>query len=182
MAISKKGARNKGKNFERTIAKSLSRTFGIPLGRVHDSGANDIKGDVRPLMDSWGVIPYFNWVIECKNQKSILIDMWFSQMKAEELANSKNGLLVFHQYNTKRNFVLLRTDIADEFLYPAIVSDNVEEWDAKKRKTDSYMDFVKIMSYAYQFCSKQIILKFPYFKVMPIETFNLLYRKKNDKE
>jgi len=182
----------KGKNFERKIAKKLSPIFGVKLCRSQSSGGLDIKGDIRPEMLPDGTMPYLKWVVECKNWKNRqLPPEWIKQMYLEELANEKIGMVVSHIYGTIRDVVIMREEIAEKELYPAIVDpDSFMHFkgnilDNNKKNVGNHVDFLK---YAYELYGKYAMLTLPdrvkdrpegcsgLIRVMLFETFDLLYR------
>jgi len=183
MGITKKTNNNKhkGNNFERYAASKLSHIFGLRLARVYSSGAMDIKGDLRPEMDVHGNIPNFEWVIECKNQKTYNIKSWIKQMMDEEKANNKYGLLIFHVHGFKRNIVGLRTEVAEKFLYPEVVDENMYRWTSKPIGVKGFSKLVNILAYSYDYFGKELVFDIEVNKTgvlfMNVESFAKLFRK-----
>jgi len=85
---------NKGKNYERKIAKTLSDYFNCYVRRTPGSGNLDIKGDLRNLSG-----PLEQFVIECKKQEKL--NVWKALQQTEEEAGHKIGLLIFARNNSK---------------------------------------------------------------------------------
>ena len=69
-------ANQKGKRFERDVAKSLNEKFGTNVRRTPSSGGLSIKGDI---IDTSGVLSEFHF--ECKNQESL--NIWKALEQAE---------------------------------------------------------------------------------------------------
>lgn len=95
--MTRKGLKNpmaKGKNYEREIAKKLSKAFNCNVRRAPNSGGLDIKGDLRNLH---GALERF--VIECKKQEKI--NIWKCLQQTLDQASSKVGLLIFSRNNEK---------------------------------------------------------------------------------
>ena len=92
-----KGNRQKGSNYENTIAKKLSSFFNILLKRTPQSGGfakesnSDIKGDLVCLDKD----VVFNLHVECKNQKSINIKKWLEQAE-RDCPEGKIAIVIFH--------------------------------------------------------------------------------------
>ena len=87
-------SQQKGKRYERKIAKKLSAAFDCNVRRVPNSGGLDIKGDLRNLH---GALDKF--VIECKNQEKL--NIWKCMQQAITQAGHKMGLLIFTRNNEK---------------------------------------------------------------------------------
>lgn len=111
-------SRNKGKQFERKIAKALSEWSGVDLMRTPMSGAwAQATGDIQTRTDD------FPFVVECKNQEgwtleAVMVgqckqfDDWWSQVtadverKQQETGQPVKPMLVFTR-NFKPIFVAL---------------------------------------------------------------------------
>lgn len=180
-----KTSRNKGKAFERLIAKRFSRVFGIKLGRTQSSGALDIKGDIRPVMDENGVMPYFEWVIECKNQKNTQIPAWVRQLEEEEKANNKKGMIVFHVHSSNRNMIIMRKEISAQEMYPSFVTESGKVETIKPTSEDAGKhigDIVKSICLNFELYGKHLRVDMGEYEMFNIETFELLYKyRKNSK-
>lgn len=95
-------SQRKGKNYEREIAKRLSKVFACNVRRTPCSGGLDIKGDLRNL--SGPLEPY---VFECKKQESL--NIWACMRQAENQAASKVPVLIFSRNNTP-DYVCMRLE------------------------------------------------------------------------
>ena len=86
--------RKKGARFERFIAKEIEAEGLGKAGREANSGAGFRKGDIACSLD---------FLIECKNQKTIKILDWIGQAKKQaEMGNysSEKWMLVFRDPQT----------------------------------------------------------------------------------
>ena len=87
MASIGKGARDKGANYERKIAKILSAKFGVPVKRT---GSQErwgfYSGDVNAPKDITTVLNDFFW--ECKNREAWSILDWYAKAKDDVKGNS----------------------------------------------------------------------------------------------
>ncbi len=174
----------KGKKYERHIAYFLSKyIFDIELCRVQNSGGLDIKGDIRPRMREDGVMPQFDWVIECKNQKSMKLKSWIRQMEEEEKANNKNGLLAFHVHGSARDVFLLRTEIANKYLYPPVVSEYVFEFNGGNYFKGNTTQYAQVLQLTYDLFKVHVVMRVGDYTLMNKETFGLLWMdKKGEKD
>lgn len=132
-------SKNKGKTWEREVAKFLSTTYGESFMRVFGSGAftggmnqhrlktlsqNQIqsnRGDISPP-DSW-----INLNVECKfyadftfhqlfdNKPILMLETWIDQCM--EVAKSEDFTAIFMKFNRKGGFVLWNKGIynAEQF-------------------------------------------------------------------
>ena len=86
-------ANQKGKRFEREIAKRLNKEFDIDCKRTPMSGGMSFKGDI---IDLHGVMSSYH--IECKHQESL--NIWAALRQAEyDRRIGKTPIVVF-----KKNF------------------------------------------------------------------------------
>lgn len=183
MGISSSAAIKKGKVYERKIAKKLSKIFGVELVRTTNSGALDIKGDLRPKILDDGTMPDFDWVIECKNHKVTSVTQWVRQMHEEEKANNKKGMIVFHVHNSNRNIVIMREEVAEKELYPFYVEEPevVIHYQGVKSNVSSSMGrYISFLQNGYELFKRHFMISFKSIgiRMMNIETFNLLYKNK----
>jgi len=87
-------SQQKGKRFEREIAKRFSDFFDCNVRRTPCSGGLDIKGDLRNLS---GALE--SYVFECKHQENIGIWKCLEQTASE--AGHKIGVLIFKRNRSK---------------------------------------------------------------------------------
>ncbi len=105
-----RGAKRKGANFERELAKMLKAAWDISLVRTPSSGgfcknnakANEFRGDIVPADDD--IILRLH--IEAKNQKQISIMKWIDQAESD-CPKGKIPIVVFHKDGTSKNYVTL---------------------------------------------------------------------------
>jgi len=100
--MSGKASKDKGKRFERTIAKILSDRFDTKVSRIPCSGA--LPGWVGDLRDL-GNGPLKDFVWECKHQERINIWACLHQSQAEA-TGGRIPVLVFTK-NHELNYVAL---------------------------------------------------------------------------
>lgn len=107
--ITYRSARNKGKTFERTVAKSLT-DMGIDAKRVPMSGALSwLKGDVV----EFNTVPAH--VHECKNQEALSINTWWEQA-VDQVKDQEVPVLHFTS-NYKSMFTMITSEVFDEMLF-----------------------------------------------------------------
>lgn len=95
-----KSKRNKGSNYERTIAKIFKSKLGIELRRTPQSGgfaknskkAKDFRGDIIPIDDNID----FKLHIECKNHSNWSLPSWIRQAE-EDCPEDRIPVVVFHR-------------------------------------------------------------------------------------
>jgi hypothetical protein len=85
-------ANKKGKRFELSISKYLSKMFNSKISRTPNSGGLSLKGD---LLATQGILSEFNW--ECKNQEKLNIWKALEQSRNDcaTVGNRKKALVVF---------------------------------------------------------------------------------------
>jgi hypothetical protein len=83
--------RDKGKRYERAIAKKLNKFLDANVKRTPNSGGLSLKGDILTLDTKSPAFPY-HW--ELKNQKSVHIPKWWKQT-IDDCPVSKIPLLVY---------------------------------------------------------------------------------------
>lgn len=82
----------KGKRYERKVAKKLNGFLGTNLRRTPNSGGLSMKGDILEINpDS----PAFPFHFELKNHKSLHIPKWWKQT-TDDCPSSKTPVLVFN--------------------------------------------------------------------------------------
>jgi Holliday junction resolvase len=101
MSITRQGAKAKGKNFERLIAKKIGEAFNCSrTRRTPCSGAlPDFKGDIACLPDE---IKDFCFEVKC--QETTKIWEWLKQAESE--SGGRTAVLVFTRNRSKEYAVL----------------------------------------------------------------------------
>ena len=95
-------SRTKGANYERKIAKRLSKHFGLELCRTPLSGGMDWKGDILPI---FGEIPYH---IECK--KIERFNIWKAIAQAERDCPEEKTPIVIFSRNRTEDYVCIKLE------------------------------------------------------------------------
>ena len=83
-------ANKKGKRFELSISKYLSKEFNTEIRRTPNSGGLSIKGDI---IATQGILSEYNW--ECKNQEKLNIWKALEQSRNDCIGSHKEPLVVF---------------------------------------------------------------------------------------
>ena len=83
--------REKGKRYERDIAKKINKALGTNLRRTPLSGGLNRKGDILEIDPDSPAYPY-HW--ELKNQKALHIPKWWDQTTSD-CPSSKIPVLVY---------------------------------------------------------------------------------------
>ena len=81
----------KGKRYERAIAKKINKFLGTNLRRTPNSGGLSLKGDILEINPA---SPVFEFHFELKNQKSLHLPKWWKQT-LDDCPVSKTPMLVF---------------------------------------------------------------------------------------
>ena len=108
-----KNAKRKGGQYERDIAKKFQNRYGVELKRTPQSGgfakksekADDYRGDIT-IVDTTQMLLLH---IECKNQKQWQLKQWLDQAESD-CPEGRTSVVVFHQYNTSKDYVCLSLD------------------------------------------------------------------------
>ena len=103
-------SRNKGSNYERSIAKRFAEVYGVELVRTPQSGgfvknslkAEDFRGDVVPADSTIRLELH----IECKNTQKWTLPQWIKQAESD-CPEGRVPVVVFHQYNSSKDYVCL---------------------------------------------------------------------------
>ena len=103
-------SRNKGSNYERSIAKRFAEAYGVELVRTRQSGgfvknslkAEDFRGDVVPADSTIRLGLH----IECKNTQKWTLPQWIKQAESD-CPEGRVPVVVFHQYNSSKDYVCL---------------------------------------------------------------------------
>lgn len=106
-------SRNKGSNYERTIAKRFKAEFNVDLVRTPQSGgfakqcerADDFRGDIIPVEKNID----FKLHIECKNSKNWSLPAWLRQAE-EDCPKERIPIVVFHQHGTSQDYVCVKLE------------------------------------------------------------------------
>ena len=105
-----KTARQKGSQYERTIAKKFQERYGVELKRTPQSGgfaktsekADDFRGDIT-IVDTKQMLKLH---IECKSHKTWSLPKWLKQSE-EDCPEDRTPVVIFHQHNSSRDYVCL---------------------------------------------------------------------------
>ena len=97
-------AQRKGKEYERNIAKKLSKALDTNVRRTPCSGGLGIKGDI---LDLSGILR--DWIIECKKQEHL--NIWAAIRQARNAAGSKKWAVIFSRNNEGADYICM--DIND---------------------------------------------------------------------
>ena len=103
-------SRNKGSNYERSIAKRFAEVYCVELVRTPQSGgfvknslkAEDFRGDVVPADSTIRLELH----IECKNTQKWTLPQWIKQAESD-CPEGRVPVVVFHQYNSSKDYVCL---------------------------------------------------------------------------
>jgi len=85
-------SQKKGKRFELSISKYLSKIFNSKISRTPNSGGLSLKGDILCTDDN-SILSKFNW--ECKNQEKLNIWKALEQSRNDCIGSHKEPLVVF---------------------------------------------------------------------------------------
>ena len=114
MASIGRGARDKGANYERRVAKILSAKFGVPVKRT---GSQErwgfYSGDVNAPKNIKTILNDFFW--ECKNREAWAILNWFSKAKDDVRGDSMP--VVVASKNNEDDYVFLTLQDFLKILY-----------------------------------------------------------------
>nr|DAY72817.1 MAG TPA: HOLLIDAY JUNCTION RESOLVASE HOMOLOGOUS RECOMBINATION [Caudoviricetes sp.] len=106
-----RNSRNKGANYERSIAKLLEKVFGEAFVRTPLSGGfaknkmakgDDFRGDIVPVDSNIDCKLH----IECKNTKTWSLPQWFKQAESD-CPKDKVPCVIFHKFNTSKSYIAL---------------------------------------------------------------------------
>ena len=95
-----KSSKNKGANYERTIAKIFKEKLGVELKRTPQSGGfakdsskgDEFRGDIVSIDDTIDFILH----LECKDQATWNLPAWIRQSE-EDCSEGKIPIVVFHR-------------------------------------------------------------------------------------
>lgn len=106
-------SRNKGANYERTIAKKFKEFFGIDFVRTPQSGgfakksvkADTFRGDIVSADADWEL----NLHIECKNAQTWSLPAWLRQAESD-CPGDKKPVVVMHKPNSSQDYIVLKLE------------------------------------------------------------------------
>ena len=101
-------SRNKGSNYERSIAKRFAEAYGVELVRTPQSGgfvknslkAEDFRGDVVPADSTIKLALH----IECKNTQKWTLPQWIKQAESD-CPEGRVPAVVFDPHNHSKDYV-----------------------------------------------------------------------------
>lgn len=116
MASPGRGARNKGANYERKIAKRLADKFGIDVKRTGGTERSKIvnKGDVNASKYNDTILNDFFWELKCRESWSIL--NWY-QKAVDDAQGTTLKPLVVASKNHERDYVFIELEDFLSILY-----------------------------------------------------------------
>lgn len=108
-----KRSKNKGNNFERTVAKKFKKAYDEELVRTPQSGgfakksakADDFRGDIVPADEDVDLAIH----VECKNHKTWSLPAWFKQSE-EDCPKGKIPVVIFHKDGTSTDYIALKLE------------------------------------------------------------------------
>ena len=106
-------SRNKGANYERTIAKKFKEFFGIDFVRTPQSGgfakksvkADAFRGDVVSADSDYEL----NLHVECKNAQSWSLPAWLRQAESD-CPTDKKPVVVMHKPSSSQDYIVLKLE------------------------------------------------------------------------
>jgi Holliday junction resolvase len=101
--MSGRSAQQKGKRFERKIAKQLSKFFDENVKRTPNSGGLSIKGDIININPD-SILS--NWEWECKNQERL--NIWKALEQAENDCPPRKRPVVVFTKNFKDDYAAIK--------------------------------------------------------------------------
>lgn len=108
-----KRSRNKGSNYERTIAKKFAKVYGVELVRTPQSGgfmkksdkAEDFRGDIITVDPNTEMRLH----CECKDHKKFSLPSWIKQAEGD-CPEGRIPIVIFHQHGTSKDYVCISLD------------------------------------------------------------------------
>lgn len=108
-----KRSRNKGANFERTIAKKFKAFFGVDLVRTPQSGgfakksvkANEFRGDIVSADEDIDLALH----IECKNAQTWSLPAWLKQAESD-CPVGKKPVVIMHKANSSQDYITMKLE------------------------------------------------------------------------
>lgn len=106
-------SRNKGANFERTIAKKFKEFFNIDLVRTPQSGgfakksvkADEFRGDIVSADAEQELMLH----VECKNAQTWSLPQWLRQAESDAPADKK-PCVIMHKPNSSQDYIVLKLE------------------------------------------------------------------------
>jgi len=120
-------SQNKGKRYERDIARYLTDKFRIDVRRTPNSGGLSIKGDIIGLS---GILSRFEF--ELKNQEKL--NIWKALQQVRDYCMYKTPLVIFTK-NNEDSYVAIQID---EFFNLLLEIEQLEE------KLELYKEHVEV--------------------------------------
>ncbi len=115
MASIGKGSQDKGKNFERKLAKILKNKFGVEVKRTGSQERwKSHRGDVNAAAWENTILTDFHW--ECKNRQSWSIIDWYKKSNDDNYGTNKKTLVVATK-NNEDDYVFLTLNDFLNILY-----------------------------------------------------------------
>lgn len=116
MASRGRGARNKGANFERDLAKKLSQHFGLDVKRTGGTERSKIvnKGDVNASKFQDTILNEIFW--EAKNRESWAVLDWYKKA-CDDAAGTVLKPVVVCTKNFEKEYVFMSLDDLLSILY-----------------------------------------------------------------
>lgn len=116
MASRGRGARNKGANYERKIAKRLTEKFGIDVKRTGGTERSKIvnKGDVNASKYNDTILNDFFWELKCRESWSILD--WYKKAEDDARGTVLKTLVVASK-NHEDDYVFMKLEDLLSILY-----------------------------------------------------------------
>jgi len=100
-----KSSQQKGKRFEREVAKQINNKFSTKVRRTPLSGGMDFKGDIICIDDS-SIISEFSW--ECKNQEKL--NIWKALQQSRNDATQRTLPVVVFTKNHEKEYIALELE------------------------------------------------------------------------
>ena len=98
-----KSSQQKGKRFEREVAKQINKKFETNVRRTPLSGGLNFKGDII-CIDDQSIISEFSW--ECKNQEKL--NIWKALQQSKNDAPARTMPVVVFRKNHSLDYIALQ--------------------------------------------------------------------------
>ena len=100
-----KSSQQKGKRFEREVAKQINKKFETNVRRTPLSGGLNFKGDII-CIDDQSIISEFSW--ECKNQEKL--NIWKALQQSKNDAPARTMPVVVFRKNHSLDYIALELE------------------------------------------------------------------------
>ena len=100
-----KSSQQKGKRFEREVAKQINKKFETNVRRTPLSGGLNFKGDIICIDDN-SIISEFSW--ECKNQEKL--NIWKALQQSRNDAPARTMPVVVFTKNHEKEYISLELE------------------------------------------------------------------------